>query len=268
MMHPSRIAAILLRQFYLIRGSPPRLLPLFVWAGVDIVLWGFITRYLNTVTPARLNFVPLLLGAVLLWDFFTRVMQGVTTTFLEDVWSRNFLNLFATPLSISEYLSGLVISSIATSAIGLAVMLALATAIFGLSFFAYGLLILPFLLVLFLSGIALGVLACGVVLRYGPAAEWFVWPIPAVLSPFAAVFYPLSVLPRWMQYLSHALPPSYVFESMRRILAGGAASGIALLVGLGLALFYILLASWYFTRIYRHALRTGLIARYSAETAS
>jgi ABC-2 type transport system permease protein len=268
MKHASRIAAILLRQFYLIRGSPPRLLPIFVWAGVDIVLWGFITRFLNEVTPSQLNFIPMLLGAVLLWDFFTRVMNGVTTTFLEDVWSRNFLNLFASPLSISEYLAGLVISSIVTSAIGLAVMFILASVVFGLSFLAYGLLLLPFLLVLFLSGIALGVFACGIVLRYGPAAEWFVWPIPAVLSPFAAVFYPLTILPRWMQYISYALPPSHVFESMRSILAGGPALGLNLLWGSLLALVYILLASWYFTRIYRHAIRTGLIARYSAETAS
>jgi len=268
MMHSPRIAAILLRQFYLIRGSPARLLPLFVWAGVDIILWGFITRYLNTVTSPGLNFVPTLLGAVLFWDFFTRVMFGVTTTFLEDVWSRNFLNLFATPLSISEYLAGLVISSIVTSSLGLVVMLVLAIVIFGLSFFAYGLALIPFLLVLFLFGIALGVFAVAMVLRYGPAAEWFVWPIPAVLSPFAAVFYPLSTLPKWMQYASHLLPPSYVFESMRTILAGGPVSWMGLLWSISLAVVYILLAAWLFTRIYHHAVRTGLIARYSAETLS
>ncbi|MBM4028695.1 MAG: ABC transporter permease [Planctomycetes bacterium] len=267
-MRRSRIAAILLRQFYLIRGSPARLLPVFVWAAVDIVLWGFITRYLNAVTSPDLNFVPVLLGAVLFWDFFTRVMYGVTTTFLEDVWSRNFLNLFATPLSISEYLSGLVLSSIATSSIGLVVMLILATTVFGLSFFIYGLALIPFLLVLFLFGIALGVLACTLVLRYGPAAEWFVWPIPAVLSPFAAVFYPLATLPPWMQYVAHLLPPSYVFESMRATLAGRPASGLDLLWGVALAVLYILLTGWYFTRIYRYAVRTGLLARYSAETAS
>ena len=268
MKRSRRIAAILLRQYYLIRGSPARLLPLFVWAAVDIVLWGFITRYLSTVTSPGLNFIPALLGAVLFWDFFTRVMFGVTTTFLEDVWSRNFLNLFATPLSISEYLSGLVLSSIATSTVGLVVMLALAMVAFGLSFAVYGLALIPFLLVLFLFGIALGVLAVAFVLRYGPAAEWFIWPLPAVLSPFAAVFYPLSTLPGWMQYVSCLLPPSYVFESMRSILAGRPASGIDLLWGISLALLYILLAGWYFTRIYRYAVRTGLIARYSAETAS
>lgn len=268
MMHPHRIAAILLRQYYLIRGSPARLLPLFVWAGVDIVLWGFITRYLNAIASPALNFIPTLLGAVLFWDFFTRVMYGVTTTFLEDVWSRNFLNLFATPLSIAEYLAGLVISSIATSSIGLIVMLVLAIVVFGLSFFAYGLALIPFLLVLFFFGIALGVFAIAAVLRYGPAAEWFVWPLPAVLSPFAAVFYPLSTLPPWMRYVSRLLPPSYVFESMRTILAGGPVSWAGLLWGVSLAMLYILLAGWFFTRIYRHAVRTGLIARYSAETLS
>ena len=268
MVHLRRIAAIVLRQYYLIRGSFARVLPLFVWVAVDIILWGFITRYLNSVTASGFNFVPALLGAVLFWDFFTRVMQGVTTAFLEDVWTRNFLNIFATPLSIGEYLTGLVLSSIATSTVGLLVMLILASLVFGLSFFLYGLLLIPFLLVLFLFGIALGVFAIAFVLRFGPAAEWFVWPIPALLSPFAAVFYPLATLPRWMQYVSHLLPPSYVFESMRAVLAGGPASGTDLLWAAALDLLYILLACWFFTRIYRHAVRTGLLARYSAETLS
>jgi len=268
MIHLRPIAAILLRQYYLMRGSPARVLPVFAWAAIDIVLWGFITRYLNAITTSGPNFIPMLLGAVLFWDFFTRVMYGVTTTFLEDVWSRNFLNLFATPLTIFEYLTGLVLSSIATSAIGLMVMLILATAAFGLSFFGYGLMLIPYLLVLFLFGISLGILANALVLRYGPAAEWFVWPIPAFLSPFAAVFYPMSVLPHWMQVVSHLLPPAYVFESMRTILAGQAARPAMLLWAASLAILYILLTSWLFTRIHHRAIRTGLIARYTAETAT
>src|SRR5450759_2619618 len=148
-MDLTHIAAIVLRQFYLIRGSLSRVLPLFVWAGIDIVLCGFITKYLNTVTPPGRNFLPSLLGAVLLWDFLSRVMQGVTMAFFEDVWSRNFLNIFATPLTISEYLGGLVLSSIATSAVGLLVMLLLASTVFGLSFFAYGVALFQFLLALF-----------------------------------------------------------------------------------------------------------------------
>jgi ABC-2 type transport system permease protein len=267
-VHFSRIAAIVLRQYYLIRGSASRVLPLFAWVAVDIVLWGFITRYLNSVTGSGFNFVPVFLGAVLIWDFFSRVMHGVTMTFFEDVWSRNFLNIFATPLSISEYLSGLVLSSTATSLVGLAVMLVLATFAFGLSFFAYGVMLVPFLLVLFLFGIAMGIVGSAVVLRFGPASEWFIWPIPALISPFVGVFYPLSVLPRWMRAIAHALPPSYVFEGMRAIIAGGAASGVTLLWGVWLAVIYVVLACWFFARVHRYAVRTGLIARYSSETVS
>ncbi len=263
-----RSAAVVLRQFYLIRGSLSRVFPLFIWVALDVVLWGFITKYLNALTAARLNFVASLLGAVLIWDFMTRVMQGVTMAFFEDVWSRNFLNVFATPLTISEYVGGLVLSSIATSSVGLLVMLVVATAAFGLSLFSYGVLLVPFLFVLFLFGIALGIFGAAIVLRLGPAAEWFVWPIPAVLSPVAGVFYPVATLPVPMQYIARALPPSYVFEGMRAVVAGGGVSGAMLGIGAGLAIFYVALASWTFTRVYRYAVRTGLIARYSAETVA
>ena len=267
-MRLQRAAAVVLRQLYLLRGSSARVLPLFAWVAVDMVLWGFITKYLNSVTAPGLDFVPTLLGAVLLWDFFTRVMQGVTMAFFEDVWSRNFLNVFATPLSISEYLAGLVLTAIATSAVGLLVMLVLASTVFGLSFAAYGLMFVPFLLVLFLFGISIGVFGCALVLRLGPASEWFVWPIPGLLSPFAGVFYPLSTLPVWMQYVGHLLPASYVFEGMRAIVSGGGFSATSLLWGAGLAVVYLLAACAFFTHIHRQAVRTGLLARYSAESVS
>lgn len=262
------IAAVLLRQYFLVRGSLSRLFPLFVWVAIDMVLWGFITRYLDALTASTNRFVPSLLGAVLFWDFQTRVMQGVTMAFFEDVWSRNFLNVFASPMTLPEYLTGLVLSAVATSLIGLVVMWLVATLVFGLSLFTYGAMLLPFMGVLFLFGIALGIVGSGIVLRLGPAAEWFVWPIPAVISPFAAVYYPLHTLPAWMQAVSRALPPSYVFEGMRTLVTGGHVSWHLLGVGALLAVVDVLLAAWLFTRIHRYAVRTGLIARYSAESVS
>ncbi len=264
--HP--ILAILLRQFYLMRGSPARLFPLVMWVAVDILLWGFITKFLETVAAPGFNFVSTLLGAVLLWDFFGRVMLGVTTAFFEDVWSRNFLNIFATPLSIAEYVAGLVLTSVITSAFALVMMIVLASAAFGLSFFAYGAMLAPFLLVLFLSGIALGIFGAAIVLRLGPAAEWLIWPIPALISPFVGVFYPLATLPGWMQTIAYALAPSYVFEGVRAIVAGAAYPATHLLWAAGLAALYIVLAVAFFVRVYRRAVRTGLLARYSAETVS
>jgi ABC-2 type transport system permease protein len=266
-MNTQRALAISLRQFYLLKGSPIRILPLFIWVAIDILLWGFITKYLNAMSSGP-NFVPILLGAVLLWDFFTRVMHGIATSFFEDVWSRNFLNFFASPLTITEYLSGLVFTSVLTSIVGLAVMLLLATAGFGLSLFTYGLATITFVLVLFLFGIALGITGTALVLRFGPAAEWFVWPIPAMLSPFASVFYPVATLPIWMQYLAYSMPASYVFEALRGIVAGQPVKVSYLLISTVLAIAYIFAAGLFFRHVYRRAVRTGLLARYSAESAS
>ncbi len=265
-MSRSRVGAVVLRILYLYRGSPQRIFPIFVWVVVDIALWGFLTRYLNSVSRSDFNFVPALLGAVLLWDFLTRVMQGVTMTLFEDVWSRNFLNFFATPLRTSEYLMGMVIAAVTTGLMSLLVMLVFAQVAFGLSFLTYGVALAPFLMVLFLTGISLGIAASAIVLRLGPASEWLIWPIPMLISPFAGVFYPVTVLPVWMQAVAMILPPSYVFEGMRSVVAGSPAPWDRLAVGGGLALVYLVLACLFFFAMYRTVIRNGIIARYSAET--
>lgn len=267
-MNPQRIAAVALRQFYIMRGSPARILPIFVWVGVDMLLWGFFTRYLNQISGNGMDFVPRLLGAVLLWDFFVRVMIGMTSAFFEDIWARNLINVFATPLSIPEYISGLVLTSIATSLMGLILMMLMASLFFGLSFFTYGLLFVPFLAILFLFGIALGIFCSALVLRLGPASEWLIWPIPAIISPFAGVFYPLHTLPGWMQAIGHLLPPSYVFDGIRALSAGAAFPASSLAWSLALVTLYVIAAAAYFQHVFRHAVRSGLLARYHAETAN
>lgn len=267
-MNARRVFAVVLRQFYLLRGSLSRVLPLFAWVMVDMALWGFLTRYLGSVSAGGFGLAASLLGCVLLWDFFMRVMQGVTMAFFEDVWSRNFLNYFASPLTIWEYLGGLVVMSVVTSASGLVAMLLLAGLGFGLSLAAYGVLFVPFLAVLFAFGIALGIMATAMVLRLGPASEWLVWPIPALIAPFAGVFYPVAILPPWMRAVSRLLPPSYVFEAMRALAAGARAPAHALPVAAVLCVGYLALAAWIFALTYRRVVRDGLIARYSAETVS
>ena len=262
------IAAVILRQLYLMRSSPVRVFGMLVWVTIDIVLWGFITRYLNTVGGSGVNFVPALLGAVLLWDFCERIMQGVSTAFLEDVWSRNFLNLFSSPLSISEYVAALVVTSMITSSLGLAVMLLIATGVFHLQIFSQGLPLAAFVFVLFVFGITLGIVAISMVLRFGPASEWLLWPLAALLSPFAAVFYPVAILPAWMQWVAHALPPSYVFEGMRGLLRGDAFPAHLLLLGAAVGAVELLGAGYLFRRVFRRAVRTGLLARYSAEATT
>ena len=148
----------------------------------------------------------------------------------------------------------------------LAAVLLLATLGFGLSMLVYGMMLLPFLLVLFMFGITLGIVAVATVLRLGPAAEWFIWPIPAMIAPFAGVFYPIATLPAPMRVISYTLPPAYVFEGMRTIVRGDALPGTTLLIAIGLSALYLLAACGFFASVHRRAVRTGLLARYSAES--
>jgi ABC-2 type transport system permease protein len=264
-MNFKRVYAVFLRQMFVIRNMPSRTVPYVLWAVLDIVLWGFITKYLNAVGHAQFSFVSTILGAVLLWDFLQRVQQGMTIPFLEDVWAHNLINLFASPLTIGEYIVGFIVTSTVTSFFGLVLMIALAALVFGLSLFSLGIALVSFLLILFLFGIALGILGATVVLRLGPYAEWFIWPIPALLAPFAGVFYPIASLPSWMQYIAHALPPSYVFEGMRSILIAGTYDITTLVWGVALAIVYVAASYGLFAFMYRVVVRKGLIARFSAE---
>ncbi len=262
------IFAILYRYFSILKGSPDRIMGLYIWMLIDMILWGFISTYLTKMIGNGFNAVSVFLGAVLLANFYARVMLNINMTFFEDMWARNFMNLFASPMRITQYLAGLIFCGLITSTVGLIIALSVACFVFGLDISVYGLAILPQLMVLYLFGIALGIFGCAIVLARGPSSEWFIWPIPALISPFVGIYYPLETLPYWMQSVATILPPSYVFEGLRTTLAGAPFDFARLALGICLALLYILLASVFFTRVYRKAMRTGLIARYTAENAN
>lgn len=264
-MNFKRIYAIFLRQMFLLRHSWTRFSNIFVWIILDVVMWGFITKYLNIIGNAEFNFVSVFLGALILWNFLIRVQQGIMLGFFEDVWSRNFINFFASPLTIGEYVLGLIVTCIVTSLLGLFAMLILASAAFGFILFQFGILLVPFIAILFIFGLALGVFTAAFVLRLGPAAEWIAWPLPFFLQPFAGVFYPIAVLPGALQIISKFVPPSYVFEGMRSFLFSGTVSVSSLWIGIGLSIFYLILAYVFFIGIYRSAVRKGRIVRFSAE---
>lgn len=263
-----RLFAVTLRYIYLVRSNYTRFVQLFVWIVLDVILWGFITKYLNGIGGTGIDFTTTLLGAVVLWDMVTRAMQGVTTPFLEDIYARNLLNYFASPLTIVEYIAGLTLASILTTALGLLVLLVLAAIFFGLALWHLGLSLAIFVLLLFIFGIAIGILGITIVLRLGPSAEWLVWPLPTVLSPFAAVFYPLSVMPLWMQFIARLIPASYVFEGMRDIVEGRGYDANSMLLAALLDVVFLALSCLIFARVYRAAVRSGAIARYSAESYS
>ena len=266
----SRIYSIFIRYWFLVKSNPTRLASIFLWILVDIIQWGFISKYLGTFGAATFSFVTVILGAIILWEFTSRIQQGIMTVFLEDIWSQNFINFFASPLKIGEYLSGLIMTSIVTSLLGFLLMVLLAGLVFGYNFFKLGLLIFPFIAILFIFGMAMGIFISAVIFRLGPTAEWIGWPIPLVLSIFSGVFYPIATLPIGLQVIAKLIPASYVFESLRTIITTGSFSssvGLNLIIGGLLALVYLFVMYKFFIKIYQHNLKTGNLARFSAEGA-
>ncbi|MBI5470511.1 ABC transporter permease [Candidatus Kaiserbacteria bacterium] len=265
-MNFSPAYAIFLRYWYLLVSTPQRFVQIFIWSTFDIVLWGFVTKYLGTFGISGFNFTALLLGSLIFWQFITRIQQGFIMVFLEDSWTRNFINIFASPMTIVEYLSGIVASSLATSAMAIIFGAVVASLLFGLWFPPFVVPFLVFAVILSLFAITLGMISSAIVLRLGPTAEWFAWPIPAVIQPIVGVFYPVSVLPAWAQTIAKLMPPSYIFENLRAVLAGREILWGDLGIAFALSAVYIACAAFLFARTYSWALRTGAISRFGSES--
>lgn len=261
----SRIFTIFLRQFFLIKRSVHRIFGVFYWSTLDIVLWGFMTSYLYALNSANLNFATVVLGTLILWNFLIRIQHGITVSFLEDVWTRNFMNLFASPLSVSEYIWGLVLTSVVTSLISISFMVFLAWLFFAYNIFQFGFMLIPFVIVLFLFGWAVGIFATSVIIRFGPSSEILAWSIPVLFSPLSGVFYPIAILPKYLYPLARILPSAQVFEGMRSIVLNGSFDAVRLFTAFALALIFFVLSFWFLLRSYRKALRSGSFTRFLTE---
>jgi ABC-2 type transport system permease protein len=263
-----RILAVFVRQWFLLKSNPTRLTSIIVWIFIEIIQWGFISKYIGSFGHATFDFISVILGAIILLGFMTRMQQGLMMAFMEDVWSQNFINYFSSPLSIREYLSGLVLSSALTSMFGFTAMACLAGLAFGYNILRVGFLILPFMFILVIFGISVGIFVSGFVFRLGTSAEWLAWPIPMFISIFSGAYYPMATLPAGLRIFAMSFPPPYVFESLREVLATGEFSahmGLNLLVGLVLAFAYLSAMYLFFSKIYRDNLKSGGLVKFNAE---
>ncbi len=217
-MNFNRMYGLFLRHFYLIKGSFPRILDLIYWPSIQIILWGFISKFFSTYSDYYNNTVGIILTCAILYDFLFRSSISFNMLFLEEIWSRNFTNLFIAPLRINEIIISLIVTALIRTLIGLVPAIILTSPLFGISLLKLG----PPLLLLFLSlyifGITLGLLVSSGLLRYGPSFENIAWSSLFLLAPLGCIYYPLEILPHYFQLLAKALPLVYIFDEARNIL--------------------------------------------------
>ena len=254
-----RMYALSLRHLYVIRSSFPRILDLIYWPTIQIVLWGFISKFFTMHSDFYNHTVGIILSAAILYDFLFRSSISFNMLFLEEIWSRNFTNLFVAPLKVSEIIMALTATALLRTLIGIIPAILLAAPFFGVSIFNLGPSLILLFLSLYLFGITLGLLVTSGLLRYGPAFENVAWSSLFLLAPLGCVYYPLSILPDWLQILAKSLPLVYIFEEVRSILLDNVVNYSNIVSALTLNLVYFTLAVGTFYLAFSGARKKGTL---------
>ena len=259
------IQALTLRYLLLYTRSIPRVLEMFFWPVMDLIVWGLVTKYLLSAPFHVPGMIQFLIGAMILWDILYRAQQGVTLSFLEDVWSRNLINLFVAPITLSEFIAATFLVGLIRILLTVVLLALLAFFLYDFSLWTLHWSLLPFFANLLFMGWSLGLMTTAMIIRWGQGAEALAWAIPFLVQPFCAVFYPVTVLPPWIQPIARLIPATHVFEGMRAIIAGQGWNPEPMWTALGLNVFYAVVAAAFFVWMFRIAQRKALLVKLGTQ---
>ena len=254
-----KIYGLSLRHIYLIKGSFPRILDLIYWPSIQVFLWGFISEFFTVSSTYYSNTVGIILTAAILYDFLFRSSISFNMMFLEEIWSRNFTNLFIAPIKISEIIAALTMTAIFRTLIGLVPAVLLAIPLFGVSIFKLGVPLIFLLIALYIFGISLGLLVTAGLLRFGPSFENIAWASLFFLAPLGCIYYPIEILPNSLQVIAKALPLVHIFEEMRNILINHTVNNLEIFKSIAISLFYSALGIIVFYAAYYGAKMRGTL---------
>jgi ABC-2 type transport system permease protein len=254
-----RIAAMILRYLYILKGSWPRVLELAYWPTVQVILWGLISTFFVTQSSLLARAGGLLLAAVMLWDVLFRGQLGVSLSFMEEMWSRNLGNLAVAPLRPYEFAAALLTMSLVRTVIGVVPATLVAVLLYRYSIYTLGLPLLAFFANLLMMSWGLGLVICAILLRWGLGAESLAWFVVFAVAPICGVYYPISVLPDWLVPVAYSLPAAHVFEGMRGVMLQGSFSWHHFSWAVGLNAVYIAVGMAAFLYAYRLARTRGLL---------
>lgn len=265
------VTALVLRYLFLYSRTPMRLIELVFWPVVDLVVWGSLTIFLQkqsaTLDPKFAQYIVFLIGAMILWDVLFRAQQGVAISFLEDVWTRNLLNVFVAPVRTTEYVAATFTIGFLRICVTVLVLSSLAAIAYSFNVFTMKWSLLPFFINLLVFGWSLGMISTALILRWGQAAESLAWAIPFFIQPLVAVFYPVAALPGWLRPITQIFPATHIFEGMRDVLNPevAAVSWSRLGAAVGLNIIFMALAAFIFASILKATRQKGLLTKFATQ---
>lgn len=257
-----RIYGVFLRYVYHFRRSYDSMTDAFYWPTLDLLLWGLTSSFLAKSSDGTIDIVLVLISGVVFWIIFWRAQYEITIGFLNELWNKNLVNLFVTPLKFSEWVTAWIIMGILKGMISFLFACGLAYILYTTNLFVYGFYMLPFFIVLLFSGWWVGFLITGILMRFGVRIQTLAWSVPWLFAPFSAIYYPVSILPEWAQAVANALPMSYVFEGMREILQTGILDWNKFYIAMGLNIFYIAITLLFMRSGFKRILNIGVTKIY------
>lgn len=257
-----RIYGIILRSLYTFRHSLDKIVDSFYWPLIDLILWGLTGTYFIAISESPDPVLQWIVAAIVLWTVVYRAQYEISGNFLEELWSRNLVNLFVSPLKFSEWLAGFMVVGILKSIVSLAFAGVVCFILYKFYILVFGWRLLGYAIILLMTGWWLGLFVTGIILRYGTRIQAIAWTIVWVIAPFAAIYYPMSVLPEWGQYVSELIPISYIFEDMRAVIQTGSGDNSNFIYGALLNGFYLILSYVFIEKSFRKVIERGLVKVY------
>jgi ABC-2 type transport system permease protein len=256
-MNFSRIKGVFFRYYYNLIKGPNQLSDLFYWPLVDILLWGLTSIWIQKQNHVD-NLPLILMTALIFWQIAWRGSIDISVNLLQEFWHRNLVNLFSTPLKISEWIAGTILLCLCKLVITISFGSLLVYLLYSLNVFTLGWAFLPFAALLLMFGWCLGFLAASIIIYWGHQVEMVAWMIAFLFAPFSAVFYPVDTLPVWAQDISWMLPTTYVFEGMRQILRGEAFPYAYLIYSIILTIIFLFASMLIFRWMFEKSRKKGL----------
>lgn len=252
-----RLYAFCLRHVYPLRRDFDLLSDMLYWPIIDVLLWGITSQWLGGAAGISSVIASILTGLIL-WNVIWRSQSEISRNLIDEIWNNNIVNLFSTPLSIGEWIMGVLLLSLFKMFFTVAVLIPIIFLLYSVNIFALGLWMIPFFIGTVMTGWWVGFLSAGIVIRWGPKVQTVVWTLPGILLPFSAVYFPLATLPSFLQPVSYLLPTTYIFESMRSLLMHGRVDVRFIVISLVLNLVYLGLSLTWFKASFRASLKLGL----------
>jgi ABC-2 type transport system permease protein len=257
MISIQRLTGFFLRHLYPLRRDFDLLSDMLYWPLIDVVLWGVTSQWLVSNTQSH-AIISSILVALILWQVIWRSQSEVARNLIEEIWNTNLVNLFSSPLSLTEWTIGVLLLSILKMSITVSVVSLAIFALYHVSLIQAGWWIIPFFISTMMTGWWTGFIAASVVILHGPRMQSVVWTLPGVLLPFSAVYFPLSQLPWFLQPISRLIPTTYIFEGLRSQLATGSLDWSLILMSLVLNCLYLAITILFFRRCFFESKKLGL----------